>query len=452
MISKNTAAGVHFGGSTGKLERTIVADTRPYSSNSHEPPYGNGYYGCGLNIIRDVKLSPVPPSDVALLDSLVTRNKLFGVSVFNSKATVERTVVRDTSPQAADGDGGDGINVMVTQQDKTPAQVLVRDALVAGNHFAGIGLFSAKGVIERTLVRNTNAAGTTDQLRRGYGLVAGPSWTRVPAGPPLDVRPVLEVRDSTVVASTMAGIAVASADAVIERVRVSDTRPEPAAGTWGDGIVATVLQGHKVGSIVKLRECTVAKNVEGGILLVGSEGTIERTIVRDTLPGATSLAGVGLVFTSVFDPALGAAGLLPRSLALRDSVVTRSRGAGVIVDSSSATVERCRVYGTGVEEASQGWGDGIEVGSTPDATSRARLDLLDSVVDTSARAGAMYYDAGGSVRRCVFRKGILAVDLEEAANPDVRDNVFEENVENGVTWGNKLAPSPPPNIPPPPLP
>jgi hypothetical protein len=105
-----------------------------------------------------------------------------------------------------------------------------------------------------------------------------------------------------------------------------------------------------------------------------------------------------------------------------------------------------------VEAASQGWGDGIQVRSEPGTTPRARLDLLDSLVDTSARAGLIFYDAGRSVRRSVFRRGIFAVDLEEGANPDIGDNVFEGNAEDRVTWGNKLAPSPPPKMPPPPLP
>jgi hypothetical protein len=55
----------------------------------------------------------------------------------------------------------------------------------------------------------------------------------------------------------------------------------------------------------------------------------------------------------------------------------------------------------------------------------------------------------------VFRTGVFAIDLEEAATPAIGDdNVFEGNVENRVTWGNKLAPSPAPQIPslPPPAP
>ena len=52
------------------------------------------------------------------------------------------------------------------------------------------------------------------------------------------------------------------------------------------------------------------------------------------------------------------------------------------------------------------------------------------------------------MRRSVFRTGVFAVDLEEAATPDIaRDNVYEGNVENRVTWGNKLAPIPQPKIP-----
>jgi hypothetical protein len=147
-------------------------------------------------------------------------------------------------------------------------------------------------------------------------------------------------------------------------------------------------------------------------------------VARETLVVSTWAAGVSI--------ACGSTGRLERSL-VRDTRTWKGIEAGVPVE---------------------GYGDGIGAraciapvmpGFT---TAPPTLDLLETVVDRSARAGLVFYGAGGSVRRSAFRRGILAVDLD-GSNPKIGDdNLYEGNVEDRVTFGNNLAPSPPPKVPP----
>jgi len=150
----------------------------------------------------------------------------------------------------------------------------------------------------------------------------------------------------------------------------------------------------------------------------------------------------------------GAAG----ELLVRDSIVEDSEGSGIDVEgAAAASVQRSHVrrtramlvgdalaYGDGI--AAVGVWKGQEIGP-------ASLRLEESLVESSARSGVIYYGGGGEVRRSVLRGNVLAIDLEEAATPTIGDdNVYEGNLENRVTYGNKLAPSPAPKLPPPPIP
>ena len=129
------------------------------------------------------------------------------------------------------------------------------------------------------------------------------------------------------------------------------------------------------------------------------------------------------------------------TLSVSEVAISGTGETGLLTwSAATATVERSVVRDT--RATTRGWGDGITTGG------RGSLTLSDSLVERSARAGLIFYGGGGSVRRSVFRKGVFAIDLEEAATPEIGDdNGFEDNKENRVTWGNKLAPSAVPQIP-----
>ena len=108
-----------------------------------------------------------PGGTLTLRDSLVSRNRYLGISLSNAKTTLERIVVRDTREQASDSEGGMGIGVGVQPGQSLPSELTVRDSLVSGNREVAIALGSSKATVERTVVRDTRGQASDKKLGRG---------------------------------------------------------------------------------------------------------------------------------------------------------------------------------------------------------------------------------------------------------------------------------------------
>jgi hypothetical protein len=429
VVADNREAGIVVLDGHMALQRTVVRDTR-------DVPTGD--MGFGVSAQR-LAVESDPRLDMS--DSLVARNHRMALLVGNgATVSVERSALQDTLPGLAKvrivESGVVAGPLDVGAAGAVQAILTMRDTLVARNAGGGVTLFAASSLLERVLVQDSWQA-----TSGGVGIIAVARWS--PTGKPEDMQSgtsTLVLRDARIARSHGAGLSLVGTSATLERLVVQDTEGET-DGLFGNGLEA-VRGDQRDPSTLVLRDAVIAGNRNVGVLLASVEATIERANVRDTREqAADQAAGVGLV--AMADPSVGIAS----TLALRDSLVARSRAVGIGIVASTATAERCRITGTAVEATGKGWGDGIQISSTADL--RGRLDLADSLLDASARAGAIYYGAGGSVRRSVFRRGIFAVGLEGTADPEMSDNLFEGNVENRVTWGNKLAPSPPPKMPPP---
>jgi hypothetical protein len=77
--------------------------------------------------------------------------------------------------------------------------------------------------------------------------------------------------------------------------------------------------------------------------------------------------------------------------------------------------------------------------------------VRDVLIEGSGRVGLLLNGAGGRVERTVIRKGVLPVALEQGASPELLpSNVFEDNVDNRISFGTGLGTLPPLALPPPP--
>ena len=119
---------------------------------------------------------------------------------------------------------------------------------------------------------------------------------------------------------------------LIERSELRDTLPGP-AGLYGRGV--SVLQEQDVGSsTARVVQSLLANNFEVAAVVFGSSLSIEHTVIRDTQPRAVDLdfgRGVSAQSGSV----LGG----PAQLTVSESVITRNRDTGVFVYDSSATLD-----------------------------------------------------------------------------------------------------------------
>jgi len=118
------------------VERSVVRDTREQASDNR--------FGAGIQASAQAGLSQ--GSELVLRDSLVAGNRNTGIGVNSSRATVERSVVRDTRMNGKDL-YGDGIGV----GDNSTLEV--RDTTVERNARAGLLYVSSGGSVQGCLVR-----------------------------------------------------------------------------------------------------------------------------------------------------------------------------------------------------------------------------------------------------------------------------------------------------------
>ena len=244
----------------------------------------------------------------------------------------------------------------------------------------------------------------------------------------------LLVRDSLVVKNRYAGINLISAKGTVERTAVRDTRAEASAKQYGTGIWAMVLDSQSKPSELTVRESLVARNQAVGIAVANSRATVEETVVRDTrVQLSDHRYGTGIEVS-------GQVGQLAE-LTVRGSLVTRNQSEGLALFGAIGRVESCAV--SVVQNDRHGeFGDGILI------TDKSTIHVQDSLVEHTVRAGILYSDSGGSVRRSLIRHNVLAIDLEKGASPAIgTDNYMVENRVNHVTFGQKLKIPPIPPIP-----
>jgi hypothetical protein len=113
-------------------------------------------------------------STLALRASLLEQNHEIGVSVHDSEATVEASVVRNTQPNA-EGFGGRGVNAQTDSATGVVSTLLIRTSLVEHHREASVFVVCAVAMIESCLLHDTlaNAEGSF-----GDGVVA---WTELGA-------------------------------------------------------------------------------------------------------------------------------------------------------------------------------------------------------------------------------------------------------------------------------
>jgi len=211
---------------------------------------------------------------------------------------------------------------------------------------------------------------------------------------------ILTVSDSVVERNHQIGIYVAGSTATIERTVVRDTLPQVSDKKLGLGILAQVnIPDFKTRSTLVVSDTLVEHNIGTGILVNGSTATIERTVVRDTQLDDEKVGsdgqGIKVQMEDLFTKTSAEA-------TIRDTLVDRNIDKGIEVIGSSAIVERTVVRDTRVTATDNGGiGIGVEI---HDATKRpSTLDLHDSLVLRSAGAGILLDGSSATIKRTVVR-------------------------------------------------
>jgi hypothetical protein len=134
-----------------------------------------------------------------------------------------------------------------------------------------------------------------------------------------------------------------------------------------------------------LRSCRLTDNHEAALVIGGSDGTVESTVVRNTRPEvASGWFGRGVV--AQFNPLTLAAA----TATIRSSLVEGNQDTGILVAGAEVLVESTHVRDTRVRDTDGEFGDGLAVMQFG-ATSSLRVQHC--IVETSGRGGLVSFSA-----------------------------------------------------------
>lgn len=174
-----------------------------------------------------------------------------------------------------------------------------------------------------------------------------------------------------------AGVVLSGASGVtIEQIRIFDTS--------GAGIYA-----YRTGSPAELsvQGCLLERTSSTGLRFEGATATIEDTVVRDTQPNVAGDYGRGL------DAISDASSSTPASIVVRRSIVEQSREQGLVVFGSDLTVEDCLVRDTLPQASDQRLGVGIHALRHDAPGLRSQLTVTRTVVERSHYCGVCATDS-----------------------------------------------------------
>jgi hypothetical protein len=334
---------------------------------------------------------------------------------------------------------GRGVNV---QTDAAAASVTLDASLVEQSGEFGVVVIGASATLNASVVRNTQpdalgllgrgidaqadpATGTPAALHISRSLLewnhelsVNVSGTEVSvelsvirdtqpnaaghAGRAVNARPntltlapsIVSMQNVLVERSHELGISVIGSEATIESSVIRDTRSD-ATGIFGRGVNAYSFEATDPPSKLVLRTSLVERSQEIGVLAEGAEATVEATVVRDTQPNEQGFFGRGVGVES--RPITGA----PSTFFLRNSLVERSHEVGLAGSGSTVTVEASVIRDTRLD--AQGFGRSVHVESDPITGTAASLLLKSSLVEQSYGAGVTVRGAGGTIESCVVR-------------------------------------------------
>ena len=428
VIANNTYSGIVIQSSKVTVQRSVVRDTR-----------SNTTMQTGRGISATLIPGKTFPSTLAVADSVVINNRDTGILFGSSGGKVERTIVANTKPtlkaitSGNEHPGMRGYGIAVTPHPgiTAGAPVHITDSLVSGNHTTGVFFAGWQGSVTGTIVSDTKPDAYDN--RGGIGVVA---QAVVKTGVPSTV----QVSGSLIERNRSEGIHLLSSAMTIERSIVKGTSAEEASKLYGFG-VAAVAQTY-VGKPSKLTasDCIVAHSTTSGIGVANSTATLERIVVRETEPSALDQRfGVGIHVVAEDKTT-------STSATIRDSVVHTSRSVGIHVQNATVKVDRCQVTNTMAEMGTALYGDGIS--AEAENGGAAFVEVADTLVQGSARAGVVFFGSEGSVDRSVVRSGVFSIVMEQGAGAKIsEDNVYEQNDRDPVSFGQSLTPAPVPKVP-----
>jgi len=301
---------------------------------------------------------------------------------------------------------------IATQNDLGSASVTLTDSLFEGNTATGVLFVGADGVVERVVVRDTQSKPQDLTLGQGMGIRAHPISGTVAN---------VAVTSTVLERNHRAGLYVVGANATLTGMVIRDTQSDASTvqAGFGANLQASLTAGTP--AVVEITSSLFERNREAAILVEGSTASLAELTIRDTLPRENDLA-VGNGVVAQLSPEL----LWPAATTLRNSVLERNHGTGIVVSGSEFIGSGFVVRDTQPDSTYQGRGMLLQRHPTEHSMTVATVSA--AVVEGSRELGIFMLGVEASlsgvlVRGTLPNPGTLAYGRGIAMQPVPETNV-----------------------------
>jgi hypothetical protein len=357
----------------------------------------DGRFGNGL----DTNTAAV----VTVQTSVFERNRDVGVYVEGATTTLDRCIVRDSLPRDGDGKQGAGVGA------RSYGTLTVKSSRIVRNISYGVIASASDVTLDDVLVADTGAA--TDGTR-GQGIYAS-TPTKIDHAK-------LTVTRSLVEKNRTYGVFLDGAVLDMSASAVRDTQPEKSDGFGGVGLQAAYGMTSALRSNMSLKQVIVERDHAVGVSAIGSDLSIEASLVRDMQTDTTRSFGHGVqVWKS-------------GTLSLKSSVIANTTYFGVFIEDSNATIEATTIRDVGPEPMRME-SRGIQFQTMTGLS--IMLTVSRSIVSSPGSVGIMLADAPGhidhtAVLGSVAQNGMAGDGIEEIGATLDADHVRVQNVERAA--------------------
>ncbi len=278
---------------------------------------------------------------------------------------------------------GRGLNLQATLG---PTSVTVQHTLVEGSHDIGVFVYGSAATLDGVVVRDTLPLQSDPPRGRGISIQLDP-----------DTSSTATITASLVERNHEFGIFVSGSTATLDGVVVRDTFPQPSDLSVGRGIHVQGAIDTGAPSVASITATVVERSHDIGVVIQGSEATLDAVVVRDTFPQQSDLRfGRGIdIETSRYTGA-------PSTATVTASLVERSHDIGIYASGSEATLENVVVRDTFPRQSDLGLGRGINIQTATGTPSTATITT--SLVERSHDIGVLISGSEVTLRGVAIRQ------------------------------------------------
>jgi len=361
--------------------------------------------------------------DVDVENVLIENASWYGVYAGGSTATLEGAAIRDTRQLSGQPSSGYGF---LSVEQVGPATLTLRTSLVERNQELGGFADASDVVLDGVVVRDT-VASPNSPIWGGVGVFAR-GMPQLPAA--------LDVEGSIIEHNNRLGVSVWGARATLAHSVVRDTLE----ASVGRGIEVSNFDTAR--SSLTLRASVVDRNVDMGVVVIGSDADIQATLVRGTRPGAgfpnDVATGMGILVGGHIDTAQ------PANATILGSHVADNHAIGIGFVGGAGSIEGTRVAGTTQPPGGGAPGGGVFARY---GLGRSNITLQACDLDHNDDYGIGVFGSDVTIEATMVRDSLPAfgpdlgrgMEIEdepmfgERASVVVRTSIFERNHAVGIS-------------------